>query len=467
MFRRFLATAVKEKNVPTSVADITIVGAGSAGMTLAAAIKNSPILSSYKCKLVESTDIQNQMKDYQASPPKYYSNRAVSITPATIEYLQKIGAWRFVKQDRIQSFDYIHTYDGLTGSELQFDAPNLGTIIENYNLQSAAYERILELNDQQPANQLDIIDNTKVARITRDFASKWPIVHLSDGQAIKTRLLVGCDGGRSHVRKYARIPFRGWKYNRWGIVGTLRYKDTGFHSPTGWQRFLPTGPLAQLPMPNNWLSIVWSVPPELAMTLMSLSDESFVSMFNAASRLSQDELEYLYKIAQDEPKKLDDEIKWRLDLFNSKLTAKSAENYPPETEFLVPKSRARFPFKMSHVDDYVDERIALAGDAAHMTHPLAGQGMNMGQADVQCLVKTLEKSSERGLDIGTKFALDTYFSDRWPANSMMLGIVDKLHAIYGTSFPPVVWARSLGVDILNNLPFAKDLMVGQVSHRKL
>lgn len=91
----------------------------------------------------------------------------------------------------------------------------------------------------------------------------------------------------------------------------------------------------------------------------------------------------------------------------------------------------------------------------------------MGQADVQCLVKTLEKSSERGLDIGTKFALDTYFSDRWPANSMMLGIVDKLHAIYGTSFPPVVWARSLGVDILNNLPFAKDLMVGQVSHRKL
>lgn len=469
--RRLMATTAKpsftSKPVSTVLSDILIVGAGPAGLTLASAIKNSPILQDLKCTLVESSRITEEMNDYLEHPPKYYSNRCVSITPATIDYLKKIGTWNFIKEERIQNYDYIRTYDGISGAAMDFEAPNMGTLIENYNLQAAAYKRVLQLNEQLPESKLIIKDGNKVTRIMTDSETGYPVVKLANDERIKTRLLIGCDGGRSPVRKFARIPSRGWAYNRWGVVGTLKYKDTGFRSPTGWQRFLPTGPLAQLPMPNNYLSIVWSVPPELAMIVSGLTDNQFVLMLNAASRLTQDELEVLYKLAMDKPEVFEKEAKWRLDLFNAKLTVESEQQYPQEIESIVPNSRGRFPLKLSHADDYVDERVALVGDAAHTTHPLAGQGLNMGQADVQCLVKTLETASERGLDYGTKFALDPYFSNRYPVNNAMLGVVDKIHKIYGTDFSPVVCARSLGVNILNNLPFVKDLMVGQVSHREL
>lgn len=470
LVRRFMATSVKpavSKTGSTTLSDILIVGAGPAGLTLASAIKNSPVLQDLKFMLVESSRITEDMNDYYASPPKYYSNRCVSITPATIDYLKKIGTWNFIKEERIQNYDYIKTYDGLSGAAMDFDAPSMGTLIENYNLQAAAYERVLQLNEEQPENKLVIKDGNKVTHIATDSETGCPVVKLASEEKIRTRLLIGCDGGRSPVRKFAQIPSRGWAYNRWGIVGTLKYKDTGFRSPTGWQRFLPTGPLAQLPMPDDYLSIVWSVPPELAMIVSGLTDDQFVLMLNAASRLTQDELEVLYKLARDKPEQFEKEAKWRLDMFNAKLTTESEQQYPQEIESIVPKSRGRFPLKLSHADDYVDERIALVGDAAHTTHPLAGQGLNMGQADIQCLVKTLETARERGLDYGTKFALDPYFSSRYPVNNATLGVVDKIHKIYGTDFAPIVCARSLGVNILNNLPFIKDLMVGQVSHREL
>ncbi|OUT21326.1 hypothetical protein CAS74_003442 [Pichia kudriavzevii] len=242
------------------------------------------------------------------------------------------------------------------------------------------------------------------------------------------------------------------------------YKDSEFRLSTGWQRFLPTGTLAFLPLPNNWCSLVWAVPPEISSILGKLNDEEFTLMLNAAARLTPEELNYLYKVADDEQEKLVEEVKWRLDLFKKKTTPEQLQDFPLEIDYIVAGSRAKFPLKLSHADSYVEERVALVGDAAHTTNPLAGQGLNMGQADVKCLVETLEKARMRGLDIGTKIAIEPYWSERFLANHVMLGVVDKIHKIYSTEFTPIVWARTVGVNVLNSLPFVKDFMVDQISH---
>lgn len=457
MFRRYVSTTKQ------SVADIVIIGGGPAGLTLASAVKNSKILSKYKTVLIEGSNLIEPLDQFAASPPKNFMNRVVSVTPTSIDFLKKIGAWDHVKIERTQNYNTIKTYDGVSGAQLEMDSQDLATMIENFNIQSGVYQRILELNNDSPDNELNIIDKTKVLSIDKDVTSEWPIVHLENGDSIKTRLLIGCDGNNSPARKFAQIESRGWSYNRWGIVGTCKYKDDNlFREATGWQRFLPTGTFALLPMPDNWCSFVWAVPPELSNVLMKLSDDKFLAMMNAARKLDVDELDYLYQLAREDSPELINEVNWRLNLSNEKSADEDA--YPVELESIIPNSRGKFPLKLTHADSYVEERVALVGDAAHTTNPLAGQGLNMGQGDAKSLIETLERSTERGLDIGNRMALEPYFSERYIPNHVLLGVVDKIHKIHSTDFPPIVWARSLGVNAINNLPFVKDLLVDTISH---
>lgn len=467
MFRRFLATAAKSSAGPTiEAADIVIIGGGPAGLSLASAVKASPVLQGLKCTLVEGGKLVESLEKFYESPPQFIDKRVVSITPASMDFFKQIGSWDYVKKDRTETYDNIHTYDGVSGAKMEFDSPELATMIENINIQSSLLQRVKQLNNENPDNPLTILDSTKVVDITEDPQNEWPILKLDNGNSIRTRLLVGCDGYNSPARKFAKIESRGWAYNRWGNVATCKYKDNEFRFPTGWQRFLPTGTLAFLPLPNNWCSLVWAVPPEISAIVGKLSDEQFTYMLNAAAKLTPDELTYLYEIADKEPENLIEEIKWRLGLFNKTLTTvEQKENFPLEIDYIVPNSRAKFPLKLSNADSYVEERVALVGDAAHTTNPLAGQGLNMGQADVKSLVETLENSCKRGLDIGTKIALEPYWAERAIPNHVMLGIVDKIHKIYSTDFAPIVWARSLGVNVLNSLPFVKDFIVGEISHK--
>lgn len=466
MFRRYLATAATAVKPVTEIADIVIIGGGPAGLSLASAIKTSPVLKDLKCTLVEGGKLVDSLENYYNNPPEFIDKRVVSITPTSQAFLQKIGGWNYVKSDRIEPYDNIHTYDGVSGAKMEFDSPELATMIENINIQSMLYQRIKELNSSEPQHALKLLDDTKVVSITEDPKNEWPILKLSDGKEIKTRLLIGCDGYNSPARKYAQIESRGWSYNRWGNVATCKYKDNEFRFSTGWQRFLPTGTFALLPLPNNWCSLVWAVPPEISNILNKLNDEQFTAMLNAAAKLSPAELDYLYKVADTDADNLISEVTWRLDIFNKTLqTPEQHEDFPLEIDFIAPNSRAKFPLKLSNADTYVEERVALVGDAAHTTNPLAGQGLNMGQADVKSLVETLEKARKRGLDIGSKIALEPYWSERFTPNHVMLGIVDKIHKIYSTDFAPIVWARSAGVALLNNLPFVKDFMVAQMSHK--
>ncbi|KAK2606159.1 putative ubiquinone biosynthesis monooxygenase [Conoideocrella luteorostrata] len=442
--------------------DVVCVGGGPAGLSLLAALRASPVTSRLRVALIEAQDLSKTAT--LSLPPTQFSNRCSSLTPTSAHYLNAIGAWSHMKRDRIQDFHEMQVWDGVTGARIEFDWPagsgpskTIAYMTENLNLTSGLLSRINELGG------VSIFDNSKVDKIglgeeTEDMdLREWPVVHLSSGQSLAARLLVGADGANSPVRSFAGIESRGWDYGRHGLVATLQIEGEGWggqFSKIAYQRFLPTGPVAMLPLPGNHATLVWSTTPENAALLKRLSPKDFIATVNAAFRLSPVDLGYMHTQTEGQAEEYD----WRI-----QHTPVDSESVPQTAVGVQEGSIASFPLKLRHADTYIGERVALIGDAAHTIHPLAGQGLNQGQGDVQSLVKTIEDAVSHGQDLGTQLSLDSYNSERYAANHVILGVCDKLHKIYSVESGPLVGLRSIGLQAVNALSPLKKFFMEQAS----
>ncbi len=330
-------------------------------------------------------------------------------------------------------------------------------MIENVNTTSMLLSRLEELGG------VDLYTATKVNSIQLgtdseelDFSS-WPILTLSNGKSLAARLLVGADGANSPVRTFAGIESRGFDYGRHGVVASLKLEGAGWGGPDhkiAYQRFLPSGPIAMLPLPGNMSTLVWSTTPERAARLKSLAPNDFVALVNAGFRLSATDLEYLHTI----PSGQEDEVSWR-----EKHTPVDDHVIPMRVASVQPGTVASFPLRMRHADTYTGERIALVGDAAHTIHPLAGQGLNQGQGDAASLVRTISHAVQTGQDIGSTLALESYNSERYAENNAMLGVCDKLHRLYSVESGPIVGLRSLGLRAVDALGPLKALFMNRAA----
>jgi ubiquinone biosynthesis monooxygenase Coq6 len=326
-------------------------------------------------------------------------------------------------------------------------------MIENTNITTALQNRLAELGGAAIASPVKVSSITFGEETEKLDLSSWPVVSLDNGQTLAARLLVGADGANSPVRAFAGIESRGWDYGRMGVVATLQLSDTATEHPlqkTAYQRFLPTGPIAMLPLPGNTASLVWSTLPQHASFLRSLSPDDFVAIVNAAFRLKTVDIEYLHTI----PSGQTEEVEWRLQHIPI-----DESQVPLKVKSVQQGSIAPFPLKMRHADTYISERIALVGDAAHTIHPLAGQGLNQGQGDVASLVRTIETAVETGQDIGSLLALEQYNSERYAANNAIMGVCDKLHKLYSFDSAPVVALRSLGLKAVDSMGFLKGFLM--------
>lgn len=313
----------------------------------------------------------------------------------------------------------------------------MSRLTENLNLQRGLLTRLSALP------HVHLLDNVKVANIVRESregGGGWPIVHLSDGRTLRTRLLIGADGFNSPVRAYAGISSHGWAYPSHAIVATLShaarvapYAPIDADSSTNtiaYQRFLPTGPIAFLPLSETTSSLVWSTTPELAKALLMVENGSggegvLRALVNAAFRLPDVSMRHLHRLVLESGGSLtlgqvEEEIAWRershsIDAHSAlssslspQLSSASSSSYdtdlPPLITSIYSGTAASFPLRYNHADAYVGEgegaRTVLVGDAAHTVHPLAGQGLNMGLGDVEALVRCLEEGVWRGGDIG-------------------------------------------------------------------
>ena len=265
------------------------------------------------------------------------------------------------------------------------------------------------------------------------------------------------DGANSPVRSFAGIEARGWDYGRHGVVASLQLEGEGWggdQTKIAYQRFLPTGPVAMLPLPGNYSTLVWSTTPENASRLKTLSTKDFVAMVNAAFRLNTADLEYLHT----QPSGQAEEVSWRL-----QHSSQDAQAIPQAVVDVQEGTVASFPLKLRHADTYIGERVALVGDAAHTIHPLAGQGLNQGQGDVQSLAKTIEYAVSHGQDLGTTMSLESYPAERYSANHVVLGVCDKLHKLYSVGSGPLVSLRSMGLNAVNALRPVKDFLMTQAA----
>ncbi|KAK1221077.1 putative ubiquinone biosynthesis monooxygenase [Marasmius sp. AFHP31] len=471
--------------------DVVIVGGGPAGLALAGALGSKQALrETLKIALVEASDL-SKVHDWNTSTsPDIFSNRVSSLTNVSQAFLKDIGAWNEVESGRTATLEEMQVWDGVSDARITFSAAEIGLehpeegmarITENLNLQRGLLRHIRKVPG------IDVLDKTKVQSITSEGAGQWPLVHLDNNQTLKARLLVGADGLNSPVRAFAQIPSFGWMYDTHGVVATMHHPPRSpFENPntTAYQRFLPTGPIAFLPLSPTVSSLVWSTKPALASALKACDPSVVARMINAAFRLPEVSLQYLHdRILSSHTSgtptsdsDIRDEIRWReqshaIDPHSaysssafdipapSGIPPADSQMVPPLVKSLQPGTVASFPLRFNHTEAYIGEgkgaRTVLVGDAAHTIHPLAGQGLNLGLGDVECLARCIENVVLAGGDIGSYTALLPYTQERYFENHKVMAACDKLHKLYSTTLPPVVWARSMGLEVVNELDSIK------------
>lgn len=379
--------------------DVAIIGAGMVGATLASLLSRS----GFSVALIEAF----QPKPFDAEAD--VGLRVSAISPGSSSILEQAGVWKAVSNQRCRPYRRMQVEDGVQQDPLLFDAPQfnlerLGTIVENELLQWSLWQVV------SSAGLVDIFSPDQLDNI--EFSAGQNRLSLESGQLITATLVVGADGAASRVRKAIGVRQDYYAYNQHGLVAVVGKQKP--NPGVAWQRFLTGGPLAFLPLADGRSSIVWTLPSAEAERLLALDTEEFVAELDTASH------GWLGKMESCGP-------------------------------------RAAFPLSMRLSECYAAQRTVLAGDAAHVVHPLAGQGVNLGLADVATLTESLIRVRQTGGDIGSATVLQNY--DRWrrsESEAMSFGMhaLRSLFSIEGLS--PI---RRAGLTLVKRSWTIKDMFL--------
>jgi 2-octaprenyl-6-methoxyphenol hydroxylase len=340
-----------------------------------------------------------------------FDGRASAIAYGSRLVLDGVGLWpaiapeaEAIREIRVADDDspwFLH-YDH---RELKTDAP-LGYIVENRVLRCALIERARAL----PA--LRLMTPQAVAAVER--SDTGATATLGDGGRLAARLVAAADGKNSPLRQAAGIRTIEWRYRQVGIVTTVEHERP--HAGIAIEHFLPAGPFAILPMTGNRSSIVWTEDAALAPHLLALPDPDFTA-----------------------------ELRARFGEFLGQL-----EPVGP---------RWNYPLSLMQAERYTARRLALVGEAAHVIHPIAGQGLNVGIRDIAALAEAIVDARRLGLDIGDDMVLERY--QRWRRLDAVLlaGVTDGLNRLFSNTIGPVRLVRDLGLTAVNRLPPLKRLLM--------
>lgn len=388
--------------------DVTVVGAGMVGLAMARQCQQMGM----NIALIEKSPVSVKW------PSDSLPLRVSAISPASQHLLTQLGAWSGIEKEAAP-YENMFVWDAQSEAKITLTAEYihqayLGHIIANRVIQKHLYQAL----DQAEMSHL-IPDQIGSLQPKPDG---WQL-HLASGKMIDTKLLIGADGANSSLRQQMGIASPVTFYQQKAIVAVV--KTALPHQATAWQRFLPTGPLAFLPLSDpHQCSIVWSL------------DETHFESINGL-----DNAAFCQQLAQ---------------ALEQKLGA---------IELLT--DRAAFPLKHHHCKTYVKPHFALIGDAAHSIHPLAGQGVNLGLLDVQALSKIIQQAKARQRPLGLVSDLKRYQQKRRWHNEVMLQSMTLFNALFKQTDPVTKMVRQFGVNQVDSCHVLKKYLIEQATGRSL
>jgi 2-octaprenyl-6-methoxyphenol hydroxylase len=387
-------------------AEVVIGGAGFAGLALAIALRQG-LGDTFAVTVIDPALAHAESRDPRAS----------AIAAAARRLFEAIEVWDPVAANAQPILDMVVTDSKLDdavrptflafGGEVEEGEP-FAHMVENRHLVDALVAKAKELG----------VDLRAGAVAGFETGGNSIAVRLANGEAISGRLLVGADGAHSLIREQAGIPTHGWNYDQSAIVTTVAHERD--HNGRAEEHFLPAGPFATLPLTGKRCSIVWTETAREAQRIVALPDDEFHA-----------ELEKRFGLQLGEIK--------------------------------VIGPRRAFPLGLFTARTFIDERLALVGDAAHIIHPIAGQGLNMGLRDVAALAEAIADAARLGLDPGGPDVLERY--QRWRRfDTMMMGVAtDGLNRLFSNHSDVLRLARDIGLGLVERMPALKRMFIREAA----
>ncbi|CAH8631124.1 unnamed protein product [Schistosoma mattheei] len=433
-YHKFLTTSFRGYSVKKLLPkyDVIIVGGGMVGFGLAAVAAASKSLGKKSILLLESSG----KKKYQRK--EEYENRVVALNDLSVNMLKDIGVWEFIQSFRSQPVNKMKVWETKSNLYLTFQRNPLAYIVEN-DLVIESLRNYLESNNN--SSNVTILYETQAENIqlpSSDHPEHLVRVDVQQRtqdkrETVETDLLIGADGFNSLVRRTANIHTIGWNHNQKAIVATLKLEQANNES-IAWQRFLPTGPVALLPLSKEYSSLVWSTTSYEADRLMNLKDLDFIQELNDCLTKPNESTSQIGALFN----KMGQCFASIVDYFGNQI--KSTDNESESSSFSTPTvlsiqpntKRACFPLGFQHATFYSAPHVALVGDSAHRILPLAGQGVNLGFGDVVSLVKHLEEAVLHGANIGSLAYLKDYTNERQRIIVPLAGTLELINLLYST-----------------------------------
>lgn len=371
--------------------DAIVVGAGMVGASAALALEREGL----KVALVEDRPTPAPTATVAVDI------RVVAIAPHAQGLLTELGVWPAISAVRASPYARMQVVDGLANAALCFDAADygwraLGHIVENRLVAGTLWTAL-------QASSVHLCSD-RVRHYVQD--SNGVRVSLESGSQLDARLLIAADGVHSKLRGDGLIGVDGAAYGQSGLVAHIELELP--HEQTAWQRFLPTGPLAFLPLLDGRASIVWTLPTERAQQLTTANEADFIAQLERASTGRFGRL----RLASE---------------------------------------RAAFPLRLQIAQRFSAERLILIGDAAHVVHPLAGQGVNLGFEDVSALRETVRQSRVRQRSLFATSDLERWARTRRSEATMAARGFDTLNKLYAVHDGPLLPLRALGLNLVDRL----------------